>query len=97
MPGTGLLDDPDDRTQVPGEGGQRLGDRLLVADVGEDVAEDRQRGAGRRGDVQAGLVHEAQQPQRPQRDGLAAGVRAGHDERAVALAEADVDRARRGR
>ena len=46
--------------------------------------------AGR--DVQPGLVHEAEQAERPQRDGLAAGVRAGDDERRVAVAEADVDR-----
>ena len=44
----GRLDDPDDRAQVAREGRQRLGDRLLVADVGEDVAEDRQPAAGAR-------------------------------------------------
>ena len=47
-------------------------------------------GGGR--DVQPGLVHQAEQPERAQRDGLAAGVRAGHDERRVAVAEPDVDR-----
>ena len=41
-PGPGRLDDPDDRAQVPGEGRERLRDRLLVADVGEDVAPDRE-------------------------------------------------------
>ena len=41
----GRLDDPDDRAQVAGERRQRLGDRLLVADVGEDVAPDRQAAA----------------------------------------------------
>ena len=45
---SGRLDDPDDRAQVAREGRQRLGDRLLVADVGEDVAPDRQPAAGRR-------------------------------------------------
>ena len=43
-------------------------------------------------DVQAGLVHQREQAERPQRDGLAAGVRAGDDERGVAVAEPDVDR-----
>ena len=47
-------------------------------------------GLGR--DVEPGLVHQAEQPERPQRDRLAAGVRAGDDERRVAVAEADVDR-----
>ena len=47
-------------------------------------------GSGR--DVEAGLVHQAEQPERAQRDGLAAGVRAGHDEGRVAVADADVDR-----
>ena len=95
--GSGRLDDPDDRAEVPGERRQRLGDRLLVADVGEDVAPDRQPAAGRRRDVEAGLVHQAQQAERPQRDRLAAGVRSGHHQRGVAVAEPDVDRARRGR
>ena len=36
------LDDPDDRAQMARERREALGDRLLVADVGEDVAEDRQ-------------------------------------------------------
>ena len=92
VPGPGRLDDPRDRAQVAGERRERLRDRLLVADVGEDVAPDRQAAARRGRDVQAGLVHEAEQPEGPQRDGLAAGVRAGHDERRVAVAEADVDR-----
>ncbi len=91
-PGSGRLDDPDDRAEVPGERRQRLGDRLLVTDVGEHVAPDRQPAARGRRDVQAGLVHQAQQAERPERDGLAAGVRAGHDQRRVAVAEADVDR-----
>ena len=42
-------------------------------------------------DVEAALVHEAEQAQRPQGHGLAAGVRPGHDERGVAVADPDVD------
>ena len=90
--GPGRLDDPGDRAQVAGERRQRLGDRLLVADVGEDVAPDRQPAAGFGRDVEAGLVHQAQQPERAQGHGLAAGVRAGHDQRRVAVADPDVDR-----
>ena len=37
-------------------------------------------------------MHEAEQPERAQGDGLAARVRAGHHERRVAVADADVDR-----
>ncbi len=48
--------------------------------------------AGRRRDVEAGLVHQAEQPEGPQRDGLATGVRPGHDQRREAVAQADVDR-----
>ena len=97
MPGPGGLDDPGDRAEVAGERREALGDRLLVADVGEDVAEDRQPRAGLGRDVEAGLVHEGEQAERPQRDGLAAGVRPGDDERRVAVAEPDVDRDRPGR
>ena len=48
--------------QVARERRQRLGDRLLVADVGEDVAQDRQPAAGLGRDVQPGLVHQASRP-----------------------------------
>ena len=47
---------------------------------------------GSAGHVEAGLVHQAEEAERPQRDRLAAGVRAGHDQRGVAVAEPDVDR-----
>ena len=47
-------------------------------------------GLGR--DVEPGLVHEGEQPERPQRDGLAAGVGPGDHERRVAVAEPEVDR-----
>ena len=97
MPGPGRLDDPGDRAEVARERREALGDRLLVADVGEDVAEDRQPRAGLGRDVEAGLVHQAQQAERPEGDGLAAGVRAGHDERRVAVAEPDVGRDRPAR
>jgi hypothetical protein len=76
---------------VAGERRQRLGDRLLVADVREDVPPDREPAPRRGRDVQAGLVHQAEQTDGPQRDGLAAGVRAGHDERGEAVADPDVD------
>ena len=90
--GSGRLDDPGDRAQVTRERRQALGDRLLVADVGEDVAEHRQARAGLGRDVEAGLVHEREQAERAQGDRLAARVRPGHHERRVAIAEPDVDR-----
>ena len=90
-PRPGGIDDPDDRAHVARERRQRLGDRLLVADVGEDVAEHRQPRAGRGRQVQAGLVHQREQPERAQRHGLAAGVRAGDDEGREAVTESDVD------
>ena len=40
---------------------ERLLDALLVADVGEDAAEDGQRAAVVGGDVQPGLRHQRQQ------------------------------------
>jgi len=41
--------------------------------------------------MQPGLVHQAEQAERPQGDRLATGVRPGHHERGVALAQPDVD------
>ena len=92
MPGPGRLDDPDDRAQVARERREALGDGLLVADVGEDVPEYRQARAGLGRHVEPGLVHQRQQPQRAQGDGLAAGVRTGDHQRRVAVAETEVDR-----
>ena len=92
VPGPGPLHDPDDRAQVARERRQGLRDRLLVADVGEDVAEHRQHRAGLGRDVEPGLVHQGEQPEGPHRDRLAAGVGPRDDERRVAVAEPDVDR-----
>ena len=90
----GGLDEAHDVAQVAAEGGERLRDALLVADVGHDPAEDRQaRPIGRR-HAQPCLVHEREQAERLEADRLAAGVRPGDDEGAVAeaVAEAQVDR-----
>ena len=92
MFGAGRRRDPHDRAQVAGERRERLRDRLLVADVGEDVAQHRQAAPGIGRDVQAGLVHERQEPERSQRDGLAARVGPGDDQRPEVAPELDVDR-----
>ena len=65
-------------------------DRLLVADVDEDLVEDGQGGRVRRR-PQAALVQDGGEPERLQGDGLAAGVRPADHERAEA-AEVEVDR-----
>ena len=78
-----------------GERRQAHLDRLAVADVREHLVEDRQRrGVGRR--PQPRLMEERREPDRLQRNGLAAGVRAADHERADA-AELEVDRDRRRR
>ena len=55
---SGSVDDAHDVGHVCGEGGERLFDRLFVADVGEDVVEDGDAGAGFGRDGQTGLGHE---------------------------------------
>ena len=81
-----------DRGQVGGERRQVGGDRLLVADVGVEAAEDRQQAALGRGDVQTALRHQGQEARGLEGHGLAAGVGAAdHEHR---LAEADADRHR---
>ncbi len=88
--GPGGGEDRHQPAHVGRERGQALGDRLVVADVGEHPVEHRQ--AGPRGrHPQAALVQHRQQPERLQRHGLAAGVRAGDHQRPDAL-ERQVDR-----
>ena len=79
---SGGLDDADDVGHVGGEGGEGLFDRLFVADVGEDVVEDGDAGAGLGGDWQSGLGHEAEQSDGLEGDGLAAGVGSGDEDAA---------------
>ena len=56
------------------EGGKRLLDGLLVADVGEDLLVDVDGAAVVGGDMQTALGHEREQADGLERDGLAAGV-----------------------
>ena len=87
----------DDVGDVPREGAQAGGNRLLVADVGEDAAEDRQPGSGRGRDVQSRLRHQRQQSGRFERHGLAAGVWPSDDEHAGRRRQQHIDRDRFGR
>ena len=78
----GGLDDPHDVGHVRGEGGERLLDRLLIADVGEDVVEDGDARAGLGGHGQSSLGHQAEQSDGLERDRLAAGVGSGDQDAA---------------
>ena len=84
------VEDLDEVRDVAGEGREAHLDRLAVADVGEHLVEDGQR---RRlgGRPEAGLVQERREPERLQRDRLAARVRAADHERAQ-RPELEVDR-----
>ena len=77
--------DAADRADMAGEGRERLVDRLLVADVGEDGVEDREARLGGRGEAEAELVHQGEEADGLEGDGLAAGVGARDDERPRAL------------
>ena len=71
---------------VGAEGGERLLDALLVADVGVDGGEDGQAAALVGGDGQAGLGHQAEQADGLEGDGLAAGVGPGDEQDGVRFA-----------
>ena len=83
--------DVDDILHVGGEGGQRLLDGLLVADVRQHLPEDGDGAAVVRRNVQAALRHQCQKADGLERDGLAAGVWAGDDERVEIRAEPQRD------
>ena len=74
------------------EGGKRLLDGLLVADVGEDLLVDVDGAAVVGGDMQTALGHKREQADGLERDGLAAGVWAGDDERVKIAAQPHGDR-----
>ena len=76
------------------EGGQGCGDRLLVADVGVDAAVDRQGRVGSGRYLQACLIHQTQQSDRLQTDGLAARVGPGDDHDARIGSHREVQRHR---
>ena len=75
-----------------GEGREVLGDRLVVADHGEDPLEDRYARAFGRGDVAAGLGHEREQGEGLERDGLAARVGPGNQQQRPVGGELEIHR-----
>ena len=80
--GIRFFQDADDVGDVTAEGAERLLDGLLVADVGVDRLEEAEFRAAFGGDVQAALRHQHDQADGFQRDGFAARVRSGDDDRA---------------
>ena len=91
-PVVALLEHAHGVRHVRRERGQRLLDALLIADVGHDLVEHRHGAAVGTRDVQAALRHGREQTDGLERDGLAAGVRAGDDERVKFAAERNIDR-----
>ena len=90
--GTGgyLVEDSPQVLDVGAEGGQRLLDALLVANVGVDTVQQGKLG-GLGGDVQAGVGHQSQQADGLEGHGLAAGVGAGDDHYPVGATQFQAD------
>ena len=84
--------DGHDGLHVRGERGQALLDALLVTDIGVNMLKQADFRLLVRRDMQAAGSHERQQTEGFERNRLAAGVRAGDDERVVIIADGDVDR-----
>ena len=77
---------------VRGKCRERLLNRLLVADISKNTVEDGNEASVVRRNVKAALCHEGEKSQRLERDGFAAGVGAGNNERVKIGAEADGNR-----
>ena len=92
VPGPASADDPGDRAQVARERRQATGRRTVRRRCRRRRRARRAGGCPVGRHVQAGLVHQREQAKGPQGHGLAPGVRPGHDQRRVAVAEPDVDR-----
>ena len=88
----GQLQNAGDLFHMAGEGGKALFDALLIADVHEKLIEHADLAALVGRDQETTLCHRAQQTGRFQGDGLAAGVRAGDDERIIFFAQCNVHR-----
>ena len=86
-----LLQNRHDIGHMRRESGQILLNALLVADVRQHPAVDRDGTAVRRRDVEAALGHQGQQAQGLEGDGLAAGVGAGDDQGVKGVSQLDVD------
>ena len=86
-PRTRLLQDRAQAPQMGGEGRQAVGDGLTVTRLGKEGIEDGQPGPGPRRRNHPRLGQHRHQPDRPQEDRLAAGVRAGHDHHPLVGAE----------
>ena len=69
-----------------------LGDALLVPDHGDEARDQRQAASLRGRNVAPNLRHQHEEPEGFERDRLAAGVRAGHDEEGPLAAEFEIDR-----
>ncbi|GBD29270.1 hypothetical protein HRbin32_00357 [bacterium HR32] len=86
----GFPEDLHHRPHVGREGGQVLLDALLVPDVREHRTEHARPAVGVRGDGEAGLRHQGQQPHGLEGHGLAARVGAGDHQRPELLAKPHV-------
>ena len=87
-----LLEDFLELLDEGGEGREVLGHALIVADDGEDGAQQGQPRALAGGHVQAGLRHETEKPEGLEGDGLAAGIGPRDHEERRGLADLDVHR-----
>ena len=84
--------DGGDTRHVRAKCAERLLQTLLIADIGEDLVEQRYGAALSCRDVHARLRHQTKQASRLQRNGFAARVRPGDDQQMKPIAEADIDR-----
>ena len=75
-----LLQNAHNVHHVGREGGEALGDGLLVADIGQYAVENHHCAVVRHRNVESTLGHQSQQTDGLQGDGLAAGVGAGDDQ-----------------
>ena len=91
-PGVCILQDGDDIAHMGRKGTETLLNTLFIADICEYIVKNSQFAAVSRGNMQACLSHQSKQTYSFQRNGLAAGIGTGYDQKLKVIPKMHINR-----